>query len=419
MMLIPSLQQQFQVSFSYPVHFTEGLFEVDNSLLRQTLTAESSGLPRRVFFTLDSGVAAQHPQLTQQITRYFDAHADALQLSGPILLIPGGEQCKNQPELVQLVLKAVDNYHLDRHAYLTAIGGGAVLDMVGYATSVAHRGIRHLRIPTTVLSQNDSGIGVKNSVNAFGKKNFLGNFAPPYAVFNDFDFLLTLADRDWRSGMAEAVKVSLLKDAAFFRFMQRNASALAARDMPPMQHLIYRCAELHLQHIAGGDAFEQGSSRPLDFGHWSAHKLEQLSNYRIRHGEAVAIGIALDSVYSHLLGRLPAAELNEIIDLLQALGFALYAPEMSAHLTDVSQPASLLHGLQEFREHLGGQLTIMLLASIGQGVEVHEINEALMAEAVHYLQNLSANAASPGFASVSGLPLLGLAASTLLPQATT
>lgn len=385
-MPLPSLQQQFQVSFSYPVHFTEGLFEVDNRLLREALTADGNGLPRRVFFALDSGVAAQHPQLGQQIEQYFAAHADVLQLSGPVLLIPGGEQCKNQPELVQLVLEAVDTYHLDRHAYLAAIGGGAVLDMVGYAASVAHRGIRHLRMPTTVLSQNDSGIGIKNSVNAFGKKNFLGNFAPPYAVFNDFNFLLTLADRDWRSGMAEAVKVSLLKDAAFFRFMQENAAALAARALPPMQHLIHRCAELHLQHIAGGDAFEQGSSRPLDFGHWSAHKLEQLSAYRLRHGEAVAIGIALDSVYAHLRGHLPAAALAEIIDLLQALGFALYAPEMAAHLTDVAQPASLLHGLQEFREHLGGQLTIMLLAGIGQGVEVHEIDEALMAQAAQYLE---------------------------------
>jgi 3-dehydroquinate synthase len=388
-MLISSLHQQFQVSFSYPVHFTEGLFEVDNLLLRQTLAPEPGGPPRRLFFALDSEVAAAHPRLTQQIADYCAAHAEALQLSGPVLLVPGGEQCKNQPALVQQVLAATNDYHLDRHAYLAAIGGGAVLDMVGYAASVAHRGIRHVRIPTTVLSQNDSGIGVKNSVNAFGKKNYLGNFAPPFAVLNDYDFLLTLDDRDWRSGIAEAVKVSLLKDAAFFRFMQENAGALAARAMPPMQHLVHRCAELHLQHIAGGDAFEQGSSRPLDFGHWSAHKLEQLSRYRLRHGEAVAIGIALDSVYAHLLGLLPAAELAAIIGLLQALGFDLYAPEMALHLTEPGHPDSLLHGLQEFREHLGGQLTIMLLTGIGQGLEVHTIDEPLMAEAVRRLQQYS------------------------------
>jgi len=394
-MPIPSLQQEFQVSFSYPVHFTEGLFAPGNRLLRDTLAPAAGGAPSRVFFTLDSGVAEQHPQLIHQIEAYCTAHADALQLSGPVLLIPGGEQCKNQPELVQQVLEAVNTYHLDRHAYLAAIGGGAVLDMVGYAASVAHRGVRHVRIPTTVLSQNDSGIGVKNSVNAFGKKNFLGNFAPPFAVLNDFQFLLTLDERDWRAGMAEAVKVSLLKDAPFFHFIRDHASALAARDMAAMQHLIHRCAELHLQHIASGDAFEQGSSRPLDFGHWSAHKLEQLSYYRLRHGEAVAIGIALDSVYSHLAGLLPAAALAEIIDVLRALGFALYAPEMAAHLADATHPASLLHGLQEFREHLGGQLTIMLLKGVGQGLEVHEISEQLIAEAVQYLQEAETLVASP------------------------
>ena len=394
-MSLSSLQQQFQVSFSYPVHFTENLFEPGNLLLRNTLAPVASGTPSRVFFTLDSGVAEQHPHLVQQIEAYCTAHADALQLSGPVLLIPGGEQCKNQPELVQQVLEAVNTYHLDRHAYLAAIGGGAVLDMVGYAASVAHRGVRHVRIPTTVLSQNDSGIGVKNSVNAFGKKNFLGNFAPPFAVLNDFQFLLTLNERDWRAGMSEAVKVSLLKDAPFFRFIEENATALAARDMVAMQHLIHRCAELHLQHIASGDAFEQGSSRPLDFGHWSAHKLEQLSHYRLRHGEAVAIGIALDSVYSHLLGLLPAAALADILAVLRALGFALYAPEMSNDLADAQQPDSLLHGLQEFREHLGGQLTIMLLRGVGQGVEVHEIDEQLMAKAVQYLQEAEALVAAP------------------------
>lgn len=385
-MPIPSLQQQFQVPFSYSVHFTENLFDPANHLLRDVLAQDGGEGARKIFFVVDSGVAEQHPQLAAAITRYVEAHAAVMQLSGPITVIPGGEQCKNELELIQQLLTAVNTYHIDRHSYFVALGGGAVLDMAGYVASVAHRGIRHLRIPTTVLSQNDSGIGVKNSVNAFGKKNFLGNFAPPYAVFNDFTFLLTLEDRDWRSGIAEALKVALIKDAAFFNFLEENAAKLAARDMPAMQYLIHRCAEMHLQHIAGGDPFEQGSSRPLDFGHWSAHKLEQLSNYRIRHGEAVAIGIALDSVYSHLLGWLSAAELTRIIAVIRTLGFALYVPELAFHLTDPAHADSLLHGLQEFREHLGGKLTITLLAQIGRGVEVHEINDQLVVAAVQQLQ---------------------------------
>ena len=123
------------------------------------------------------------------------------------------------------VHRAIHEYGIDRHAYVLAVGGGALLDMVGYAAATAHRGVRLVRVPTTVLSQNDSGIGVKNSVNAFGKKNFLGTFAPPFAVFNDFTFLTTLSDRDWRAGISEAIKVALLKDATFFAFLEEHATA--------------------------------------------------------------------------------------------------------------------------------------------------------------------------------------------------
>jgi 3-dehydroquinate synthase len=350
------------------------------------IAADGGEGPRKLFFVLDSGVHQAHLHLIPTIKEYFRVHADVLTLNGEITVVPGGEQCKNQPELVEQLLEAVNNYHIDRHSYMVAIGGGALLDMVGYVASIAHRGVRHIRIPTTVLSQNDSGVGVKNSVNAFNKKNFLGNFAPPYAVLNDFDFLTTLNDRDWRAGISEAIKVSLIKDEAFFRFIQENAEKLAQRDLPAMQYLIYRCAEMHLQHIAGGDPFEQGSSRPLDFGHWSAHKLEPLSNYEIRHGEAVSLGIALDSVYSHLVGMLSENELEQILNVIRTLGFALYVPEMNRHLENASHPDSLLHGLQEFREHLGGKLTIMLLERIGRGVEVHTMDNNLVVAAVKRLQ---------------------------------
>src|SRR5204862_561409 len=133
-----------------------------------------------------------------------------------------GERVKNKHDWVLRVHHAIERAGLCRHSFLAAVGGGAVLDMAGLAAATAHRGIRHIRIPTTVLSQNDSGIGVKNGVNAFGKKNFLGTFAPPFAVINDSGFLTTLDDRDWRSGIAEAIKVALIKDAPFFNFIKTN-----------------------------------------------------------------------------------------------------------------------------------------------------------------------------------------------------
>jgi 3-dehydroquinate synthase len=261
--------------------------------------------------------------------------------------------------------------------------------MVGFAAAVSHRGVRLVRIPTTVLAQNDSAVGVKNSINAFHKKNFLGTFAPPFAVLNDFDFLLTLDDRDWRSGIAEAIKVALIKDTTFWQFIKTNAEALASRDMLSMQWLIHRCAQMHLDHIASGDPFEMGSSRPLDFGHWSAHKLEQLTNYELRHGEAVAIGIALDCAYAYLAGMLSKDELDEILEVMQEIGFHLFSPVLLKKEENPQQLSQLaiIKGLSEFREHLGGRLTITLLENIGKGKEVNQIDSALVEKAIYLLEN--------------------------------
>jgi 3-dehydroquinate synthase len=234
-----------------------------------------------------------------------------------------------------------------------------------------------------VLSQNDSGVGVKNGINYFHKKNFLGTFAPPVAVFNDNHFLTTLDDAEWRSGISEAIKVALIKDPVFYTWLEAHADKLVNRDMAAMQYLIRRCAELHLQHIAGSDPFETGSSRPLDFGHWSAHKLEQLSEFSIRHGEAVAIGITLDTVYSFLSGRLKEDRMIRILRLIKALGLPLTHPLLE--ITD--QKKALLDGLNEFREHLGGRLTIMLLNDIGHGEEVNEMDPALVKESSQWIKN--------------------------------
>ncbi len=375
------LQQKFSVSFEYKVFFSEHLFKSGNPAFRQFLESQQTDTKKKILFVVDSGVVEHHPHLTEQIGHYFDS-INGIQLVPEIIIIPGGEGAKNNEQLFYKLVNAVDQYGIDRHSYIAAVGGGSVLDLVGYAAAVSHRGIRHIRIPTTVLSQNDSGVGVKNGINYTAKKNFLGTFAPPVAVFNDAQFLTTLSDAEWRSGTSEAVKVALIKDQEFFLWLQQNGKPVADRDMPAMKYLIKRCAELHMQHIAGGDPFEMGSSRPLDFGHWSAHKLEQLSNFTIRHGEAVALGIALDSAYSYLSGRLGEHDAVQIINLLKTLGFAV-----THTLMDVKDEHSIvLKGLNEFREHLGGKLTIMLLEAIGKGVEVNHLDTDTLHQASEWLK---------------------------------
>jgi 3-dehydroquinate synthase len=374
-----ALHQEIQVNFRYGVYFTQDVFARHNPLLAEIVAGGGGDLPRKILVVVDRGLYRHHPHLLGKIIDYQKYHPDQVQLAWPPVLVPGGERVKNEATPLSLVHRVIHQANLCRHSYVVAVGGGAAIDMTGYAAATAHRGLRLIRIPTTVMAQADASIGVKNSINAFGKKNFLGTFAPPWAVLNDASFLTTLSNRDWLSGVAEALKVALIKDAGLFAFLEKSALALQNRDMEVMQRVIHQSAALHLAHIAtGGDPFEFGSSRPLDFGHWAAHKLEQLSSFDLRHGEAVAIGIALDATYSHLTGRLLSGPWQRLMVLLERLGL----PRWAAPLADVR---AVLSGLQEFREHLGGRLTIMLLAGIGQPVEVHELEPRVVEEAIALL----------------------------------
>ena len=381
------IQRQIQVGWQLRVFFTEDVFNLDNPVLKDAL---ADAPQRKALAVLEDSLAQALPGLEARIERYFSSHTNRLQLVRSPLLVCGGERAKNSLTLVTDILSQIDRHHIDRHSYLVAVGGGALLDVAGFTATTAHRGLRLVRIPTTTLSQADSGVGVKNAINAFGKKNFIGTFAPPYAVINDFNLLATLAPRDKRAGYVEAVKVACIRDRAFFEEIEHTADTLAAFEPAAMRRLIHRCAELHLDHIAtSGDPFENGSARPLDFGHWSAHKLEQLSGFQIGHGDAVAVGLALDVIYARNIGLLDAKSTERILKLLERLGFKLFADELLS--ADARDRLHVLEGLEEFREHLGGDLTITLLTEIGQAVEVHEMNAATVVQGIHELQTRRGN----------------------------
>ena len=366
------LPVKISVPFDYSVHFTDGLFQPENRALADVM-AENGNRPARFLAFVDDGVARAHPQLVQSIREYADVYRDAMALAGPVLILPGGEAAKNSFEVALKVIRFARQVHLCRHSFIIGIGGGAMLDAVGFAASLIHRGVRHIRVPTTVLAQNDSGVGVKNGVNLRGAKNFLGTFAPPAAVFNDSTFLTTLDDRDWRSGIAEAYKVACIKDRVFLDWLIANAAALRSRNHEAMNHLIRRCAELHVQHIqTAGDPFEFGSARPLDFGHWAAHKLESLTVHELRHGEAVAIGIAIDILYAARCGFVTEADACRVINGLAESGLPVW--DDSLNCRDHNGCRLVYAGIDEFREHLGGELHITFPHPLGDKVEVGELN---------------------------------------------
>ncbi len=355
--------------------FTREVFDAGNETLSGMIAAalEPGQTRAKVLVFVDDGLLRANDGLVSRITRYFQHHDGVLELVAAPIVLPGGESCKNQWRLVEQIWQAIHEGKICRHSYVIAVGGGAILDLVGFAAATAHRGVRHIRIPTTTLSQGDGGVGVKNGVNVFGKKNWVGSFAVPFAIINDVTFLQSLPEPERRAGIIEAIKVALIRDGDFFSSIEANADALANLDEDALENVIRRSAELHMNHIAhGGDPFELGSSRPLDFGHWSAHKLEQISNFRVGHGQAVAIGMAIDLIYARRADLLGDADCSRILTLLEQVGFALYDRDLEAADGD---RLAILRGLEEFREHLGGRLTITMVTGIGSAIEIHEMAE--------------------------------------------
>jgi 3-dehydroquinate synthase len=365
----------FSVPFVHRLRFTQDVLNTDQDVLLNVLEPSGNQLPR-VQFWLDECVADAVPELRTRVESFCRNHADRFLTPGNIQTVPGGEVVKNDIHILERMLKCINHADLDRRSYIVVVGGGAVLDAVGFAAAIAHRGIRLVRVPTTTLAQADSGVGVKNSVNLFQKKNWVGSFAVPWAVINDAKLLSTLPDRDFVCGFSEAVKVSLLKEPELFDDLCRHAAQIRNRNAQITEPIIRRSAIHHLNHITkGGDPFESLEARPLDYGHWSAHKLEVMTDFGLRHGEAVGIGVAVDTVYSSLVHGLPEVDADRVLNCLAEMGLPLDHPAL--HETD-----ELFAGLEEFRQHLGGRLTITMLEAVGKPIDVHEIDESNMRRAI-------------------------------------
>tara|TARA_B100001123_G_scaffold449041_1_gene612651 strand:+ start:11217 stop:12422 length:1206 start_codon:yes stop_codon:yes gene_type:complete len=380
------IEYPLQIPYQLRVYFTKGVFDTSNPVFRDLACSRESGNRRKTLFYIDEAVAESNPQLEQQIDGYFGHHESDLQFQG-IHRIPGGESLKNDAEVVGKIYADIEKNRICRHSFVAAIGGGAVLDTVGYAAATAHRGIRHFRFPTTTLGQADAGVGVKNGVNFHHKKNFVGTFAPPFAVINDLEFLKTLPEVHMRNGYIEAIKVALIRDSGFFNWIESKVKELNRFDKETLEELVYRCAKHHVAFIAtSGDPFEMGSVRPLDFGHWAAHKLEQLSDFKLSHGKAVAVGMAIDTLYSEERGYLDSQSAQRIINLLHELHFETYSDFLEQK--NGSRFPYILQGLEEFREHLGGLLTITLLKRIGSRFEVHEVDTDIVLRTIKRLKML-------------------------------
>jgi 3-dehydroquinate synthase len=366
--------------------FTRDIFAPKNDVLADLLTPREPDETVRALVFWDAGLESAFPGIAEKMAGWFATRSERVLLAAAPISVPGGEGVKNDFHQLERAWGIMNAAGICRHSYVIVVGGGAVLDMVGFAAATVHRGIPLVRVPTTSLSQGDGGVGVKNGVNYFGKKNWLGSFVVPHAIVNDVMFLHALPVRERRAGLIEAVKVALIRDAAFFEYIAQRVEALAKFEPTPFEAVIRESARQHLEHIAtAGDPFERGSARPLDFGHWAAHKLEQMSEFHFSHGESVAIGMALDLIYARRSGWLPEPIAERILGILTQLGFVLHTPVLEERGDDGRY--KVVHGLDEFREHMGGRLTIPMIRAPGQRFDVHSIDPAIVDAAITELKS--------------------------------
>lgn len=385
------IEQSFSLSFDYPVIFSRDILNPENPVIDDLLHRRESSRRQRAAVFIDEGVAESNLGILDRVSAYFQSRSTTMELAAAPQITVGGPAAKNGWEPVRAVMTSLGDLHMDRQSFVIAIGGGSMLDMVGFAASIVHRGLRLIRVPTTTLSQNDSGVGVKNGMDEHGQKNFVGTFAPPFGVINDSEFLQTLAFEDWVGGIAESVKIAAIKDVALLDDIITNGPAIRQRGTAgtaALERIIHRCASAHIEHIrTSGDPFEFGSARPLDFGHWAGHKIETLTQHTVPHGQAVAIGIAIDTCYAHLKGYLPSTDVGKILQALTTCALPVFHPCLLDRTPEGE--LTVLGGLQDFREHLGGTLCVTLPSPLGAKIEVHEMDEAMIEKAILHLERLS------------------------------
>lgn len=309
------MEQLLQISLgerSYPIVVGTGLIDRGGDHIR-------SVAPSRSLFVVTNETVAP---------LYLERLVASLRGAGCTVhtcIIPDGEAYKSL-ETLELILDTALAIPLDRSALFVALGGGVVGDITGFAAAVYLRGVDFVQIPTTLLSQVDSSVGGKTGVNHPRGKNMIGAFHQPRLVLADVSTLVTLSDRDFRSGIAEVVKYGAVLDGEFFRFLEEHRTPLASRDPVILTEVVHRCCSIKAR-VVEADEREGGLRSVLNFGHTVGHALEALTGYgALTHGEGVAIGMVQAARLSVALGKGTHDDLERLVALLRSFNLPVEMP---------------------------------------------------------------------------------------------
>jgi 3-dehydroquinate synthase len=296
-----------------------------------------------------------------------------------LLVMPDGERAKKLAELEKLAEKMVRR-GADRQSFLIALGGGVVGDVGGFLASVFMRGIPVVQVPTTLLAQVDSAIGGKTGVNLAAGKNLLGTFYQPLTVLADPEVLATLPEREYRSGLFEAMKYGVIRNPAIFELMETERDALLERRSGPLEALIAECIRAKAE-VVSGDEREGGERRILNFGHTVGHALEAETGYKhFLHGEAVAWGMIAAVLIGVKMGITSEALARRIIDLVLSYG---RLPKLQV------EPKRVIRRLLSDKKSVGGVPHFVLAREIGRVEVVSNVPPEYVIAAVKNIQRSS------------------------------
>jgi 3-dehydroquinate synthase len=287
-----------------------------------SLAAAAAEIRRRfptsvIFVITDSNVSKLHLQ----------TFINAIPAEGrPVysVVFPAGEESKTR-RMKERIEDILIRLGADRTSVLVALGGGVTGDLAGFVASTLLRGIPYIQIPTTLLAQVDSSVGGKVGINTAEGKNLIGAFYQPAAVYADMATLATLPEREYRSGLAEVIKYGVILDKRFFDWLVRHRQAILQRRSSELEHIVTRCCELKRQ-VVQSDERESDYRRILNFGHTLGHAVESVSRYRLRHGEAIAIGMAAEAELAVSIGLMGRADAVRLKRLLKAYSLPVRIP---------------------------------------------------------------------------------------------
>jgi 3-dehydroquinate synthase len=344
---------------SYPIHIGRGLLED--------------------FGAYFGGVGAHRVAIVTNETvapLYLAPLASALRRAGVVpteIILPDGEAYKNW-ETLNRIFDGLLTHRCDRRTPIIALGGGVIGDMAGFAAATYQRGVPFIQVPTTLLSQVDSSVGGKTAINHPLGKNMIGAFYQPKLVLADTDTLTTLPDRELRAGVAEIIKYGLIRDPAFFDWIEGNLERLLDRDPEALAYAIHRSCSNKAEVVAA-DETEQGERALLNLGHTFGHAIETGLGYgEWLHGEAVAAGTIIAAELSARLRWLSEGEVARIRALFARAGLPVVAPDLGM--------VRYLDLMAHDKKVADGQLRLILLKGIGRGVIHAESDAALIGGAI-------------------------------------